>query len=189
MGGWFAEEEEGPLKVPAASTLGRKPHRRSLRLLHEPPGGRGSVGRVGGAAGTCIPPQLLLASAGPSAIHRPTFGAQCVLRGLPGCLAQTWAWRCRCCSQPRIRLLLVLPILPRGGKAPAPPAKAAGAPVLARRGHQTPAHPSARMSPPAPQRQGASPHLSPRGTETSDPPRAVHRPAPRGGPPMHGDRE
>ena len=78
--------------MPAASALGREPHRRSPRLLRELPP-REAEALWGGLAGPHIPPPLLLASRGPSAIRRKAFGAQCVLQGLPGRLAQSWAWR------------------------------------------------------------------------------------------------
>lgn len=59
---------------------------------------------------------------------------------------------------------------PRGGKALGPPAKAAGAPVPAWRGRQTPTRPQLARPHPTPPLQCASPRLSPRGVQTSDPP-------------------
>ena len=95
QGSGDAEEEEGPQsagclhcgertspEVPEAAPLAPPPtHTRETEALW------------GGAAGPRIPPPLLLASGGPSAIRRPAFRAQCILQGLPGRLAQSWAWR------------------------------------------------------------------------------------------------
>lgn len=84
-------------KVPAASTVGKRTSPGSPRgcSVSTPspahtPGDGGSVGRGGGASHSR---HRFCWQAGPSASAPACVPTQCVLQGLPGRLAQSWAWR------------------------------------------------------------------------------------------------
>ena len=124
--GGGVEKEEGPPKVPAASALGREPHRRSPRLLRELPPGRQSLCGAGWPGLTFH--------------HRFSWQAEAHLRSAGRCLELNVS--CRACQGAWLRAGpgadaaapgqdsgCCLCCRPRGGKALGPPAKAAGAPV------------------------------------------------------------